>query len=234
MSGELALFDISRVNPVSADYIDAVVAGDVSATGIVWLKNIGDAQVDTISVAVEEVAGSDGNTMLKLSEGVPLAGPPAAPLLSLVGGGAIVGPKTLHYKVAALGVGSGPTLPSAAASITILSGAANIQVSWSAVANAVGYAVYHSEDGVEFYLADFVFGGTSYLDVSGAPDVSAERPVTSNQAFRAGTFTAGPISISSLDPEAARPIIFRAEPPVAATYIGNTRKADIVIEGYTV
>ena len=115
MSGELALYDVSRVNPISADYIDAVVAGDVSATGIAWLKNIGDAQVDTISVSVEEVAGSDGNTMLKLSEGVPLAGPPAAPSLSLVGGGAIVGPKTLHYKVAALGVGNGPTLPSAAA-----------------------------------------------------------------------------------------------------------------------
>lgn len=231
MPGEFGLYDATRTNPIAADYLDGVAAGSNSADSIVWVKNIGSAQITAVVVSVEQVPGNDGNTFIKLSEGIPVASPGS--LTATKQAGTIAGPKTLYYKVSALGVGNGPSLPSAAASESILAAENSyIELVWAAVPNALGYVVYVSDDGINFYKKDEIVG-TGYLDTDGVVDVTQETPPTLNQAFRAGTFVAGPISIGDLDPNDMRPIIFRAEVPLGTTPAGNTRVADIVVEGDT-
>ncbi len=230
MAGELALFDVTRHNPIAADYLDAIPADDVSAAGIMWVKNVGSSQVNNITATITAVGGNDGASMLMLCSGVSVSAPTSAPAASLVTG-TIVGPVDMYYKIAALGVANGPSLPSPAVMINVASATGGVSLSWAAVANALGYAIYSSSDGVAYYLKDIVVGGTTYVDLDGVIDTDAETPVSVNQAFREGTYGAGPLSIGSLDPGGMYPIIYRAEVPAGTTPTLNTRLVDIVVEG---
>lgn len=233
MAGELALYDVTRYNPIAADYLNAIPANDVSSAGIVWVKNVGSSQVSGMQVSIVIANGSDGASMMKLSAGTPIAAPAIAPAAAIVAG-SIAGPTTRYYVLAALGVADGPTLPSPSVEVPIPNPSSGVSLSWAPVANALGYAIYISADNVDFYLLDRVYGGTTYSDLTGLVDTSAERAVTLNQAFREGLYVAGPLDIGDLDPGAMRPVIYRAEVPAGTTPALNTRSADIVIEGTTV
>lgn len=238
MSGNLILLDVTRANPICADYLGGIPAEQNSAVGVVWVKNNGSSQVSNISVSINNVLGGDGSDMLKFAEVSPIlppANPPAA--VKQLGTGAVVGPITLYYKYAALGIADGPSLPSPEIAVEFLAGeVGHVELSWDAVANALGYAVYISSDNINYFLLVKTIASLSAVDSAGLNGaVSDEKPVTLNQAFReTGSFVAGPLSLGDLDPGDMLPVGYRAEIPAGVSPAGNTRMADIYVEGSTV
>lgn len=234
MPGEFAFFDVTRVNPIAVDYLDKIVAGQTSNDGIMWVKNIGSSPITNVTVTITQVGSSDGHTMMKITGGVPIVGVPTDVSVSVVSG-SINGPITRHYKVSGIGAGNGCTLPSAAVSVSLTSETEKgFRIIWSALSNALGYAIYASDDNGVTYKMIGTTVSSEFVDTTAVIPSDGACPVTQNQAFRPEVYATGPLVIGDLDPDAMRPIFYIADVPYGTTANGNTRKADLVFTGDTV
>ena len=234
MAGILKILDVNKQSEIYSDYLGQVNAESETPEGIAWIKNVGDNPFANVTVKIEQFSGNDGYSFMEIGLGTPLPSP-----TNLIGNkqsvaGSISENTTRHYRVAALGVSGGPTIPTSAITLSTVAGENGFGffMSWVGVPNALGYVIYVSSDGVNF-IEKATTLNINYLDQDGIVPTVGDTPVSQNQAFRANVFSTDDILIGNLDPDSAIPVFYRASIPAGASPAGNRRRARISVKGYT-
>ena len=234
MAGILKILDVNKQSEIYSDYLGQVNADSATPEGIAWIKNVGDNPFANVTVKIDQFSGNDGYTFMEIGLGTPLASP-----TNLIGtkqavAGSIGENITRQYKVAALGVSGGPTIPTSSVSLSTTAGQTGYGffLSWTGVPNALGYVIYISQDGINFIEKASTLN-VNYLDQDAIVPTVGDTPVSQNQAFRVDTFSTEDILIGNLDPDSAVPVFYRANIPAGSSPSGNRRRATLSVKGYT-
>lgn len=153
-----------------------------------WSAATGDRYTRTEASDVAWVRDTSDRLAIAYQRFAPLSSP-SAPTLTGSGTGGTLSAATYNYKVVALGINSGQTIPSTNATVaaTTTGSTSRVTVAWAGVAGATGYAIYGRTAGSELLIATVSSSTLSYID-TGSVTPSGALPVANDTAEKAIEF----------------------------------------------